>query len=99
MQETVRYCGLSGGKDSTATALWLIHESGFPKEQIRFTFCNTHNEHELTYAHVEMLSKHFMEWGAPSIEWLEPERGFYELALCKESAILYPIPQSDSYQE
>jgi len=26
----VNYCGLSGGKDSTATALWLIHESGEP---------------------------------------------------------------------
>ena len=46
---TVNYCGLSGGKDSSATALWLIHESGIPRESIRFTFCDTGNEHEWVY--------------------------------------------------
>lgn len=76
----VNYCGLSGGKDSTATALWLIHESGLPRESIRFTFCNTHNEHRFTYEHIEMLSRRFQEWGCAPVATLEPERGFYDLA-------------------
>ena len=80
---TINYCGFSGGKDSTATGLWLIHESGLPKNSFRFTFCNTHNEHRFTYEHIEMLSQRFQEWGAPKIETLEPERGFYELAKWK----------------
>lgn len=88
----INYCGLSGGKDSSATALWLIHESGVPLDSIRFTFCNTHNEHDITYEHIEMLSWKFMSWGVPpiqyepaeSIKWLEPERGFLELAKWKK---------------
>ncbi len=76
----INYCGISGGKDSQATALWLIHESGVQRESIRFTFCNTHNEHRFTYEHVEMLSRRFVEWGCAPIVWLEPERGFYDLA-------------------
>lgn len=80
MPPTVNYCGLSGGKDSQATALWLIHESGVPRESIRFTFCNTHNEHRFTYEHVEMLSRRFQEWGCAPVVSLEPELGFYELA-------------------
>lgn len=80
---TVNYCGMSGGKDSTATALWLIHESGVPKGSLRFTFCNTHNEDKVTYDYIAMLSEHFLAWGAPAIVWLEPERGFLELAKWK----------------
>ena len=80
----LNYCGISGGKDSQATALWLIHESGLPRESIRFTFCNTHNEHRFTYEHVEMLSRRFAEWGCAPIVWLEPEMGFYELARFKK---------------
>ena len=80
MPQTVNYCGLSGGKDSQATALWLIHESGVPRESIRFTFCNTHNEHKFTYEHLAMLSQRFIEWGCSPVVWLEPELGFFELA-------------------
>ena len=81
----VNYCGLSGGKDSTATALWLIHESGLPRETIRFTFCDTVNEHVYTYAHVMMLSRVFCELGCDPVEWLTGElpngkEGFLELA-------------------
>lgn len=76
----VNYCGLSGGKDSQGTALWLIHKSGVPRESIRFTFCNTHNEHRFTYEQIHMLSRRFVEWGCSPIIWLEPELGFYELA-------------------
>ncbi len=76
----INYCGLSGGKDSTATALWLIHESGVPKESIRFTMCDTGNEHRFTYEHIDMLSRRFQEWGCGPVILLKPERDFYELA-------------------
>src|SRR5476649_326265 len=80
----VNYCGLSGGKDSSATALWLIHESGVPRESIRFTFCNTHNEHRFTYEQIELLSARFQAWGCAPVVTLEPERGFFELAKWKK---------------
>ena len=80
----VNYCGLSGGKDSTATALWLIHESGVPRETIRFAFCDTDNEHRWVYAHIMRLSRTFCELGCNPVEWLYPERGFLELAKWKK---------------
>lgn len=36
---TVYHVGISGGKDSTAALLWLVHESGVPKHRINATFC------------------------------------------------------------
>lgn len=80
MPPKIEYCGISGGKDSQATALWLIHESGVPRKSIRFTFCNTHNEHRFTYEHIDLLSRRFQEWGCDPVIWLEPELGFYDLA-------------------
>lgn len=80
----INYCGMSGGKDSTATALWLIHESGVPLDTLRFTACNTHNEDRATYDYIDMLSDRFEAWSAPRIIWLEPERGFFELAKWKQ---------------
>lgn len=44
---TVRVVSLSGGKDSTATALVAIELYG--REACRFVFADTGNEHELTY--------------------------------------------------
>ena len=79
----VNYCGLSGGKDSQATALWLIHESGVPRDSIRFTFCDTENENQLTYRHIDYLSTLFEAWGCRPVIHLHPERGFYELAKWK----------------
>lgn len=81
---TINYCGLSGGKDSSATALWLIHDSGVPRESIRFSFCNTHNEHRFVYEHIALLSARFVAWGCNPIETLEPEHGFFELAKWKK---------------
>ena len=81
---TINYCGISGGKDSQATALWLIHKSGVRRKSIRFAFCNTHNEHRFTYDHVRLLSQRFVEWGCDPIVWLEPEMGFFELARFKK---------------
>lgn len=79
----VNYCGQSGGKDSQAVGLWLIHESGLEPSTLRFTFCDTKNESPLTYEHIRMLSERFMSWGAPGIITLQPERGFVELAKWK----------------
>jgi 3'-phosphoadenosine 5'-phosphosulfate sulfotransferase (PAPS reductase)/FAD synthetase len=76
----INYCGLSGGKDSSATALWLIHESTLPRESMRFTFCDTANEHKFTYDHIAMLSERFVAWGCAPVVTLHPERGFLELA-------------------
>lgn len=83
MTTEVNYCGISGGKDSAATALWLIHESGLPAETMRFTFCNTHNEHQFTYDHVALISRYVEARGCAPVVTLEPERGFFELAKWK----------------
>ena len=75
---TIYHVGVSGGKDSTAVLLWMIHESGIPREKINATFADTGNEHEWTYKHVEMLSK-----TVHPIETLKPELGFYDLVRSK----------------
>jgi len=68
------HVGISGGKDSTALFLWCVYESGLPLEKFIFTFCDTQNEDELTYAYLDMLREH-----AP-IQTITPPLGFYELA-------------------
>lgn len=68
------HIGVSGGKDSTALLLWAVHESGYDPETLDVTFCDTGNEHVMTYAHVEMLSKKVCP-----IEWLKGKRDFFEL--------------------
>jgi 3'-phosphoadenosine 5'-phosphosulfate sulfotransferase (PAPS reductase)/FAD synthetase len=75
----INHIGISGGKDSTALLLWAVHESGYDPLSINATFCDTGNEHDYTYKHVEMLSKKVCP-----IEWLKPKRDFYELAKHKK---------------
>ena len=41
--------GLSGGKDSTCLLGWAIHESGYPRDSLIFTFCDTENEYQEVY--------------------------------------------------
>ena len=78
--EKTRYIvGISGGKDSTAVLLWMIHESGIDRNKIVCTFSDTGNEHEWTYAHVEKVSREIHP-----VTTLKPERDFYELALHKK---------------
>lgn len=72
---TVNHIGVSGGKDSTALLLWAVHESGYARGSLDVTFCDTGNEHQFTYAFVEMLSRKVFP-----IKTLKPERDFYELA-------------------
>ena len=73
------HMGVSGGKDSTATLLWLIYESGWPTDRIRVTFCDTDNEDTLTYNYLAMLSERVYP-----IQTIQYELGFYELARKKK---------------
>lgn len=75
----VYHMGLSGGKDSTATLLWLVYESGWPADRIQVTFCDTGNEDPLTYAFLGMLSDK-----VHPVETIHPERDFWELARWKK---------------
>lgn len=71
--------GISGGKDSSAVLLWMIHKSGVPKEQILASFADTGNEHEWTYAHVEKISNE-----VHPVVTLKPKLDYYQLALKKK---------------
>ena len=74
----IYHVGISGGKDSTALLLWAVNHSGFPADKIHASFCDTGNEHQLTYDYIKMLSDkvHF-------IETITPPLDFYELAIKK----------------
>jgi tRNA(Ile)-lysidine synthase TilS/MesJ len=49
--------GLSGGKDSTAALLWLIHDAGVDPTRIVAAFCDTGNEDPLTHAWIALLHR------------------------------------------
>lgn len=72
--QRIYHIGISGGKDSTALLLWMIFESGIPREQMVATFCDTQNEANETYQHIAMLSEKVFP-----IQWLRTE-GFIQLA-------------------
>lgn len=69
------HLGVSGGKDSTASLLWLVHRSGISSDKIRVTFCDTGNEHEFTYDYIAMLSTRVFP-----IHTIKPPLTFYDLA-------------------
>ncbi|RMF57060.1 MAG: hypothetical protein D6743_19440, partial [Calditrichaeota bacterium] len=71
----VYHLGVSGGKDSTAVLLWLVYESGLPKERFVVTFCDTGNEDPLTYAFLGILSEHVFP-----IQTIHPREDFWQLA-------------------
>jgi 3'-phosphoadenosine 5'-phosphosulfate sulfotransferase (PAPS reductase)/FAD synthetase len=77
-------CGISGGKDSTALAVWAAKESGIPIGELSFTAADTHNEDQVTYDHIAWLSDWLVKQGCRPIEWLQPELGFFELAAHKK---------------
>lgn len=72
--------GISGGKDSTALALWMRYHSKLPLDSIEFQFADTHNEDHLTYAYLNMLEGIL---DRPIVR-LEPEYTFLELAVKKK---------------
>ena len=73
-EDTIYHIGVSGGKDSTAVLLWMIHKSGIPHHKLDVTFCDTGNEHTWTYEHINLLSERVFP-----IKTLMPDLGFYEL--------------------
>ena len=77
--DAIYHVGVSGGKDSGAVLLWMVHESGIPRHQINATFCDTGNEHEWTYEQVRILSEK-----VHPIETLKPKLDFYALAQKKK---------------
>ncbi len=75
----INHIGVSGGKDSTALLLWAVHESGYDRNSLDATFCDTGNEHAITYDYIRMLSE--TVW---PITTLKPPLGFFELAKKKK---------------
>lgn len=63
---------ISGGKDSTATALLAI-ESKKADDKLFFIFCDTGNEHSLTYDYVRYLSEQFQKLCGVGITWLKAD--------------------------
>lgn len=78
----IYHAGVSGGKDSTALALWLRFESGLPLDKMDITFCDTGNEDPLTYAFLDLLRVII----APVlIGVIRPPLGFWDLAYSRHS--------------
>ena len=75
----VYHLGISGGKDSTATLLWLVFLSGWPLGKLIVTFCDTGNEDRLTYAFIEMLKCSVFD-----VFTIRPKRNFWQLARHKK---------------
>lgn len=84
--KTIYHIGVSGGKDSTALLLWVLHESGIHKADIDVTFSDTGNEHPLTYDYVTMLSEKVYP-----ITTIHPALDFFELANHKKR---FPSPKA-----
>lgn len=78
-ERTIYHIGVSGGKDSAAVLLWMVYESGIPLEKLDVTFCDTDNEHDLTYAHIQLLSERVFP-----IQTILPDLGFFDLAWKKQ---------------
>jgi|GEM_PF-1634637 len=66
----IYHFGLSGGKDSTALLGWAIHESGYPKELIRCSFCDTGNEYDEVYEQIKKLNEICLSNGIAPIRTL-----------------------------
>lgn len=52
---TLHVVSVSGGKDSTATLLLALERVG--RDRVLPIFCDTGNEHELTYLHLDYLER------------------------------------------
>jgi 3'-phosphoadenosine 5'-phosphosulfate sulfotransferase (PAPS reductase)/FAD synthetase len=72
--------GVSGGKDSVAVLLWVVHESGYPPANVIVNFTDVGNESPITYDYVRFLSDYLMQRGYAPVMWLKPPLDFFELA-------------------
>ena len=70
--------GLSGGKDSTRLVAWAIHESGYPKESLLFTFCDTENEYDEVYEQIRALDDYVQKHGCRPIVTLRAKGDWVE---------------------
>lgn len=70
---TLNHFGVSGGKDSDAILAWALYESGYPRESIVASTCETFNEDPVTYEHLDLLRK------LHPILRLIPGKGFWDL--------------------
>ena len=77
--ETVNHIGCSGGKDSTALLLWALNESGYPRDTLDVSFCDTGNEAPITYDYLKYLEDRLQI----GITRIKPERDFWELSKWK----------------
>ena len=66
----INHIGLSGGKDSTALWGWAINESGYPKESIRGSFCDTENEYQDVYDQIKILDEYGQDRGVAPVRVL-----------------------------
>lgn len=55
MKRVIHVVSVSGGKDSVATSKLAINRVG--RENVRFIFCDTGNEHELVHRHLDYLEQ------------------------------------------
>lgn len=56
MSDILHVVSVSGGKDSAATAILALETQ--PRDSLRFIFCDTGNEHELTLEYVQYMARH-----------------------------------------
>lgn len=77
---TLNHAGISGGKDSTALAIWMVRESGYDRDSLEFSFCDTENESPVTYRYLDYLED-ALQIG---ITRIKPWKGFKELAKWKK---------------
>lgn len=78
--ETIYHAGISGGKDSTALAIWMVKDSGYARETLEFSFCDTGNESPVTYRYLDYLED-ALQIG---ITRIKPWKDFKELAKWKK---------------
>lgn len=87
---TIFHVGVSGGKDSAAVLLYMVHRSGIPLSKIVASFCDITNDHEWTIAHVQLLSEKvhpietvYPDWGDLVTEREGERLTYFDLALHK----------------
>ena len=70
MSDVIDIVGISGGKDSTATALFYIESM---QERPRFVFCDTGIESPATYEYVAYLDEVFKSLTGCGIEMIKAD--------------------------
>lgn len=70
MSDVINVIGISGGKDSTATALYAIENI---EEPLRFVFCDTGLESPITYEYIDYLDGKLKELTGVGIEVIKAD--------------------------